>query len=253
MSANSEYSRLLTLLDASTDPDPHASAARIDAADQVSATLQQQIRQYALAMLQDDFPDDERHRAEDQLVQGLAREPQGLWLLRTALNRAAEVDALGPVPAALIERQKRRLLGWASPTPANFTVVLSRSGLRYAGPRQWQIQTSVEMARDSMEKPRLVKLRQRLNRCELMLQIEPGVRRTFLLVVSLTYVDPVCRNQQLSALVSEESQSLQRTETFSSDGLEFENLPAGHYSLQILADGQVIDELVIELQVESDL
>ncbi len=240
-------SKLLALLDAASSPETPAS----DSFDDLSEELQTRLRQYALRTLDDATPEDETINLEEQLVKLLAQEPRGLLMLRALLRDVAAVEELGPVPDELIERQRNRLLGNRPTKPADFTVSLSKGRLRYTGSLPTRIAQSFELARDPNEGTTLLQHTQRLNHCEVKVTIETGTRQTFSIVLDFTYIDSQYASQPLQVSMLNDAATVQQTQTVSNKSVEFENLPGGSYTVDIIAAQTSIDQFRAELRLDD--
>ena len=251
MSNPHDSSKLLEMLDAFSTPDADLPVEDLD----LSQELEQQIRQYALNTFNEADPSDEDTELEDKLVKGLTQQPKGLLLLRSLMNNVVAVEQLGPVPDKLIEQQFRRILGSAPSKPADFTVRLSKSGLRYAGKPPQRTTPSVEMARERDKKPgdpgkaeTLLQHVQRLNHCGIKVTIETGANQTFSIVLEFTFVEPQYKDSSMQVTIADDAKTVRQTQAVTDSSVEYENLPAGCFTLEIQADGIVIDQFRAELQ-----
>jgi hypothetical protein len=244
MSNPHDSSKLLEMLDAFSTPDADLPVEDFD----LSQELEQQIRQYALNTFNEADPSDEDTELEDKLVKGLTQQPKGLLLLRSLMNNVVAVEQLGPVPDKLIEQQFRKILGSAPSKPADFTVRLSKSGLRYAGKPPQLATPTFEMARDPGEAKILLQHVQRLNHCGIKVTIETGANQTFSIVLEFTFVEPQYKDSSMQVTIEDDAKTVRQTQAVTDSSVEYENLPAGCFTLEIQADGIVIDQFRAELQ-----
>ena len=247
MSETRDSSRLLEMLDALSTPDAHLPVSYVP----VSEELEPQIRRYALNTLNESDIADEDTELEEQLVKGLAQQPRGLLLLRSLLNDVAAVEQLGPVPDELIDDQRRRILRTATVKPADFTVSLSKSGLRYSGKLPQRMATSYELARDPGEATTLLQHAQRLNHCEVKVTIEAGTAQSFTIVLEFTFVDPQYQNSPMEVTVADDAETVRQSQTVTDGSVEFENLPAGSFTIDIQANEINIDQFRAELRSDE--
>ena len=247
MSNLQDSSKLLELLDALSTPDTDLPVDDLD----LSQELEQQIRRYALNTLNESDPSEEDAELEEQLVTGLVQQPRGLLLLRSLLDSVLAVEQLGPVPDTLIEQQLRKIRGAAPPKPANFAVRLSKSGLRYAGKPPQRTTSSFELARDPGEGTTLLQHEQRLNHCGIKVTIETGAHQTFTLVLEFTFVEPEYKDSLLQVAIADDANTIRRTQAVIDRSVEYEDLPAGCFTIEIQAKGIVVDQFRAELQHEN--
>jgi hypothetical protein len=238
---------LLALLDASSTPEAPASDTFAD----LSETLQTLLWQYTLNTLDEATPEADTLALEEQLVPLIAQEPRGLLMLRALLRDVAAVEELGPVPAELMERQTRQLSRFSLPKPADFTVSLSKGQLRYTGRIPTRTTQSFQLARDANEGTTVLQHTQRLNHCEVEVTIEAAAHQTFSMVIHVTFIDPQFARQPLEVRLSDSTASVLHSQPVRNKSVEFENLPAGSYTLQILAAGNVMDQFEAELNLDD--
>lgn len=244
MSETRDTSRLLEMLDALSTPDADLPVDDLD----LSQELELQIRQYALSTLNESDPSDEDAELEEQLVKGLVQQPRGLLLLRSLLNNVLAVEQLGPVPEELIDKQLRKIRGSAPSKPADFTVRLSRSGLRYSGRHPQRITTSFDLARDPGEATTMLQHAQRLNHCEVKVTIEAGASQLFTISLDFTFIDPLYRSSPLAVTVANDATTVWQSQAVSDEAVEFEDLPLGDYTFDIQANETSIDQFRAELR-----
>ena len=235
------------LLDVASSPETPAS----DAFDDVSDELQTRLRQYALSTLDDAAPENETINLEEQLVKLIAQEPRGLLMLRALLRDVVAVEELRPVPDELIERQRKPLQGNRAPKPADFTVSLSKGRLRYTGSLPTRVTQSYELARGPSEGTTLLQHTQRLNHCEIKVSIETGSRQTLSIVLDFTYIDPRYASQPLEVSMSDDAATVRRTQAVANKSVEFENLPGGSYTVDIITAQTAIDQFRAELRLDD--
>ena len=251
MSNLPDSSKLLEMLDALSTPDADLAVDDLD----LSLELEQQIRRYALNTFHEADPSEEDAELEEQLVKGLVQQPRGLLLLRSLLNNVFAVEQLGPVPDTLIQQQLSKIRGSASSKPADFSVRLSKSGLRYAGKPPQRTTSSFELARDRVRDPgegtTLLQHEQRLNHCGIKVTIETGANQTFTLVLEFTFVEPRYKDSLMQVTIADDANTIRRTQAVIDRSVEYEDLPAGCFTLEIQAEGTVIDQFRAELQHED--
>jgi hypothetical protein len=247
MSNLPDSSKLLEMLDALSTPDADLAVDDLD----LSLELEQQIRRYALNTFHEADPSEEDADLEEQLVKGLVQQPRGLLLLRSLLNNVLAVEQLGPVPDTLIQQQLSKFRGAASSKPADFSVRLSKSGLRYAGKPPQRTTSSFELARDPGEGTTLLQHEQRLNHCGIKVTIETGANQTFTLVLEFTFVEPRYKDSLMQVTIADDANSIRRTQAVIDRSVEYEDLPAGCFTLEIQAGGFAIDQFRAELQHED--
>jgi hypothetical protein len=256
-----ESTKLLALLEAGV-ADGFDSA---DSFDDVSPELRQTLDRYVMSLMSygelssedTGVSDTGIDGGEDRLYQLLAEEPRGVYLLRSRLAAVERVELLGPVPESLIRSQLARIMGKDQLRPIDFTVEWRKGSLSYAGSRPARITKTFELARSAAESVTRLQHTQRLNHCEIIVTIETGSGESFSIALEFSFIDPQYSNQPLTLTLTSESGSIQVSKSVSGrplrgEVIEFENMHADIYLLQIVAQSADIDQLRLELRLDPE-
>ena len=81
--------------------------------------------------------------------------------------------------------------------------------------------------------------------------IEAGAAQSFTIVLEFTFVDPQYQNSPMEVTVADDAETVRQSQTVTDGSVEFENLPAGSFTIDIQANEINIDQFRAELRSDE--
>lgn len=218
----------------------------------LSDALEVSLHQYAGMLQETSQSAAQVQELETQLVSQLIAEPQGLLHLRQILQRYRELETLGDLPQALVDRQLQHLL--SRPARRAWSGLRIRRGqdsLAWVGSVPGRITTALDLARSTTEPEQSLQVTQRLTSSEVQITIELAAAGGFLLFLQVNWLSPLISAADLSWEVQHTETEHTQRQAVDSDGNEFAGLSAGPYRLLLLTDQQTVDQTELLLEWET--